>query len=188
MVKSVRVTDEVHTKLLSIMEAYSIKTLGGAVNYAVNQLFLSEDEKGRDDSGEVSVLKNELKVYKDLVDFYKKLELERATHPSTIINNYGHQGNVPTPSTNTLKAPPKPPRKHINYKPPNTANIRKDYQTEIKQVFNGDTIKPSEIIGITKPKHKDSDIRQLKEDEEPPPVNWLGEKIQEEMRELKKQM
>jgi len=180
MVKSVRVTDEVHLKLQSIMQSYSIKTLGGAINYAINQLFLTEEEKGKDDSSLINNLKKQIKVYKEMVEFYQKLELERAKHPIQIITSNSSTSNTPIPSTPKLKVPPRPP---IKYK--NTGNIKKDYQTEIKKVFSGDTLKPSDILNITQPKHKNSDIKQLDEDAEIPEPNWLGEKIQKEMENLR---
>ena len=61
-------------------------------------------------------------------------------------------------------APPHAPPKKINYKPPNTGNLMKDYVKEIRQLFKGDILRPSDVVGITKVKHRDTQIKQLQED------------------------
>ena len=186
MVKSVRISDEVHAKLQNIMQCYSITSYGGAVNYAVNQLFLEEGESTVSKPDVDSVLKAELKIYKEQVDHYRLLELERAKHPQPIAGGVALQPSsvsAPPPPPSLNRPPKRPPS---NYKAPNTGNLKKDYIKEIGTVFNGEPMSPSEVIAITKPKHAKTEVTQLNDNFEPKEPNWIGEQINKQMKSLVK--
>ncbi len=82
-----------------------------------------------------------------------------------------------------LPSIPKPPSLPY-HPPPNTADVKKDYQNEIKQVFNGtDIISPSQVMSLTQPKHKDALIKEIDEEK---PLNSFVEKNIEHFKEEKK--
>jgi len=92
--------------------------------------------------------------------------------PYPNISPYPNSGSLmpgsPYPGS-VLNPPPgssiPPPRKKIsNYAPPNTKNLRSDYQKEIHQIFTGELLKPSEIVQTTQPVHVDSGIQEIAED------------------------
>ncbi|MHA1675030.1 MAG: hypothetical protein ACTSYI_15545 [Promethearchaeota archaeon] len=88
--------------------------------------------------------------------------------PAYLTQNAGNLGKPPT-------APPSPPRKKIsNYSPPNTENLRQDYQNEIHQIFNGELLKPSEIVQTTQPEHVDSGIQEIAEDFSVPRIDSIS--------------
>jgi len=60
----------------------------------------------------------------------------------------------------SLSPPPPPPlRKH--YRAPNTKNLRKDYGTEVKSIFNGVPRLPTDIIQQTKPKFAETELIEI---------------------------
>ena len=59
--------------------------------------------------------------------------------------------------------PPSPPMPRLQYKPKDTGDVRQDYVNEVKMVFNGQVQKPSEILQLTQPKHKDAEVIEITE-------------------------
>ena len=59
--------------------------------------------------------------------------------------------------------PPSPPLLRLQYKPKDTGDVRQDYVNEVKQVFTGEVRKPSEILQLTQPKHKDAEVIEITE-------------------------
>jgi len=59
--------------------------------------------------------------------------------------------------------PPTPPQLRLQYKPKDTGDVRQDYVNEVKQVFTGEVRKPSEILQLTQPKHKDAEVVEITE-------------------------
>lgn len=75
--------------------------------------------------------------------------------------------------------PPPPPRiPHRKfpkkYIPMNTGNLKKDYVNEIKQIFTGDILKPSEVIETTQPKHQNTEISHFTEEFDIPPIESIS--------------
>lgn len=68
---------------------------------------------------------------------------------------------VPPPAPPSL--PPGPPQPRLQYKPKDTGNLKQDYVNEVKMVFTGQIQKPSEILQLTQPKHKDSEVIEITE-------------------------
>jgi hypothetical protein len=92
-------------------------------------------------------------------------------HPAGMPGMYppmmpGYPGSMPVPPSPPPSGPPKapPPRKEY-MPPPNTANIKSDYQKEINAVLSGEIMKPSDILKITKPKHAEVEVKALSDDE-----------------------
>jgi len=66
-------------------------------------------------------------------------------------------------TVNQLAPPPSPPLLRLQYKPKDTGDVRQDYVNEVKQVFTGEVRKPSEILQLTQPKHKDAEVVEITE-------------------------
>lgn len=79
------------------------------------------------------------------------------------------------PPSGPPKAPPAPRKEYVP--PPNTANIKSDYQKEINAVLSGDIVKPSDVLKLTKPKHAEVDVKALSDDEivARQPTNFFAE-------------
>ncbi len=89
---------------------------------------------------------------------------------STFAQNNQQPGFSPPP-------PPPPKKKAVmppNYKPPNTGNIKKDYVNEIKQIFSGEILKPSQVLQTTKPKHIEQEIEEFNEAFDIPSIELIS--------------
>ncbi len=159
----IAITGEILTQLLHIRIAVE-KELGGQAtwNQVMSYLMrcyienksLSSKLKSRESTiGEMkdAQIKN--------TDEYLRLVLVRPTMPFMAMQ----QNNMLNPP------PPVPPKQILPLNITVSEDVRKDYQKEIKQVFNntGETdIKPSDVIKVCNPKHETTII---KETDEPPP-------------------
>lgn len=117
--------------------------------------------------------------YKNQLERIDELEQQvedlggKVDHKTEIIEqsllNFSQRGGTPVmvQSNQLMNAPPpiptRPPQSRLQYSAPNTANLKSDYSNEIKTVFNGECIKPSEVLEITMPKHKSAIIEDNRE-------------------------
>lgn len=69
--------------------------------------------------------------------------------------------NVMLNPPGTLPPPPPKPKQLTSYKAPNTGDLKKDYQKEVKTIFTGEILKPSEIIETTQPKFKETPVEYI---------------------------
>lgn len=114
--------------------------------------------------------------------FLREVVLHSVQTPKTLSNQdlqYPSPNQQPRSLTppHPPGAPPircSPPKPIHNYSPPNTGNIKKDYQKEIAQVFTGNILKPSDIIQTTKPKHINTNIHEIEEDFCVPPIDVIS--------------
>lgn len=88
--------------------------------------------------------------------------------------NSNQLNSIPQPNL----APPPPPKRKIkpplNYKPPNTGNLKNDYVREIQQIFSGDILKPSQVVQTTKPKHLEHEVEEINENFEIPSIDLIS--------------
>jgi hypothetical protein len=89
-----------------------------------------------------------------------------------VLLNLSRQAAAPVmmqanPIMTQLSSPPPPPLTPPKAKPRlvyNTSgNLKKDYVQEIKQVFTGEVLKPSAVLQLTEPQHKDTPIVEITE-------------------------
>lgn len=175
-------------------------TLGGRATYSIVIRSLLNDHIDLENiRQEMEQIKEEAETTQEFIKEVLKLAVTSPASPAAIISPVFPQNtgfiNPPPPSPPSLSPPPpptpqSPPKNNpngsnpqhsqtittikTNYKPPNTANLRSDYQKEIKQVFNGEILKPSEVLNLTQPKHKNAEIKELKEDAPIPEVENIS--------------
>jgi len=104
---------------------------------------------------EIGRLKSKVKGEQD---FLKQAHLAAVSRPISIGQSQAQfiptQNNFAPPPPPPPQIPPSKPRKRIDYKI--SGNVKKDYVREIKDVFNGDILKPSQVMEMTALKYKDA--------------------------------
>ena len=173
--KSISIDLDAYETLKKIKNEITNK-LGGRITFnMVVQSLINDHNDLINIKSEIVEIRNEANKTNEYIKDMLKLAL--STSVATTNNNSGFiQSNNNTPM---LKAPPTAPPvvspptkapKKITYRSPNSGNLKKDYINEIKQVFNGSFVKPSDILKITKPKHLDSVIKEIDENTEVPDI------------------
>ncbi|MHA1819130.1 MAG: hypothetical protein ACTSU2_16400 [Promethearchaeota archaeon] len=172
--KKITIDGNVYKTLSKIRNDMS-KKLGGRITFNMVIQTLIHD---RIDLENMKKEFEQLKQEMDETQEYIKNMLELALQtPKTLPSVIAATGYIPTAnlSGNTQippspPSPPKPPKaaipKKLNYVPPKTGDLKRDYVVEIKQLFTGTILKPSEILKITKPKHMNSKINFIEPDKD----------------------
>lgn len=147
--------------------------LGGTISFnMVVQSLLADTVKLDLANVKIDKIEEEMVKLRDETYIYMQKILELSLENSqTVVATAMPQQTIPIPSSPPppFKGPPKRMKKST-YKPKMTGNTKKDFVNEMKQVFNGEYIKPSELLKITKPKHKDVEVKVLDEDFEEPDI------------------
>lgn len=86
--KNVRVTEETHMKLTSIMETYGYKTFGDAITFCVNEFFLKDEQK---DQGSANIQRDERDI--DEINFLRELAITQAKSQNTVNVNVAGGGS-----------------------------------------------------------------------------------------------
>lgn len=155
-------------EVLSKMKDNLSRQIGDKATYKlVIQVLLKEHYSIPHLKKEIEDLKKDLKVNKETqADFMKELLLQKSKQQYAPAPPNGYAQPQPPPPP--LKIPKDPPRRiqSIDLSKIKTPNdIKKALLSESKQVFTGKVLKPSQIIAITKPKHFDTEIILLEDEE-----------------------
>ncbi|MBD3350711.1 MAG: hypothetical protein GF364_04405 [Candidatus Lokiarchaeota archaeon] len=165
--KSIAVDGNVHKILKNLKNELSAE-LGGRITFNMVIKSLIQD------SNDLQNVKSELKRLQQETmqtqDYIKEmLKLALSSQGSTQI--------VAVPANGSSMLPPAPPKRlappkkrRTDYKPPNSGHLKKDFVNEINQLFVGESLKPSDILKITKPKHKDAEIKNIEENQQIPDI------------------
>lgn len=168
---SISIERGIYETLKKIRNEMSFK-LGGRVTFnMVLQSLLNDHLDLMNTSSELKNIQNETEKMQNYLKSVLKLALINTNQQPQYIPISGIQ----LYQNNTTPPPPSPyPIKNQNdislkynilskYNPPNTGDLKKDYVNEIKQIFNGVILKPSEVVKLTKPKHLDAKIEEIDE-------------------------
>ncbi|MCP4760320.1 MAG: hypothetical protein GY870_00975 [archaeon] len=162
--KSISVDTILYNTLRNMRDEMSQK-LGGKVTFnMVVQSLLYDHCDLKNVKGELAEIKCEMDETQNYLKDMLKLALINSKQQTQFIPIQNSVGvfNPPSPPSPPLSLPNRSKiRPPTNFKPINSGDLKKDYIYEIKQIFNGSFLKPSEVINITQPKHKDSDIEEL---------------------------
>ncbi len=158
--KSVSVDGQVYNAIKHMKETMSQKSHGRFTFNMVIQSLLHDHVDLQNLKSELNLIKKEMEDTQTYLKDMLKLALTNSKPQVQYIPISGQSFPTPSPPP----APPRGPPKKINYKPPNTGNLMKDYVKEIKQLFKGDILRPSDVAGITKVKHINSKVKELQED------------------------
>lgn len=162
--RSITVDSEIYLALKKMKDSMSDKLAGKtSFNMVIQALFQDHDDL-INVRKELEDLKKETEETQNYIRDMLKLALSAKNQAQIIASPQFLPSNFPIESLNP--PPPKtlsPPKKPSNYIPPDTGNLKKDYVAEITQLFTGEIIKPSDLIKITQPKHKDAEIKEIDE-------------------------
>ncbi|RLI63192.1 MAG: hypothetical protein DRO88_10540 [Promethearchaeia archaeon] len=176
---SIRVSHSVYKKLRAMRKSLLLSANSPiSFNYTINFLLLTQ-EKYDQLKQKYDQLKQKLDTMVEAENQYLKSLLKQSLQKPQI---YGMVpsgtptvGLTPPPSSSTPRqGPPRSPLKILNYKAPDTGNLKNDYQKEIKQIFCGSVLKPSEIVQTTKPAHLSSSIKEIDETFYVPPIDAIS--------------
>ncbi len=157
--KSVSIDGQVYKTIKHMKDTMSHKSHGRFTFNMVIQSLLQDHVDLQNLRSELTLIKKEMEDTQNYLKEMLKLALTNSKPQVQYIPVTGQTLAAPSPP-----APPRSPPKKINYKPPNTGNLMKDYVKEIKQLFRGEILLPSVVVDITKVKHKDSKVKELEED------------------------
>jgi hypothetical protein len=158
--KSITVDSDMYLALKKLKDSMS-DLLGGKTtfNMVIQSLFHDHDDL-INVKQELEYIKKETEETQNYIRDMLKLALSAKSQAQIIMpSNLQVDSLVPPPPKVNV-----PPKKPSNYVAQDTGNMKKDYINEITQLFTGEVIKPSDLIKITKPKHINSDIKQITEE------------------------
>jgi hypothetical protein len=159
--KSISIDGQVYNTIKKMKSTMSEKSHGRFTFNMVIQCLLQDHVDLQNLRSELELIKKEMEDTQEYLKEMLKLALTNSKPQVQYIP-------ISSPPLSTPPSVPPPttlaPPKKINYKPPDTGNLMQDYVKEIKQLFKGDILRPSDVVGITKVKHKDSKIKELEED------------------------
>ncbi|MHA1111613.1 MAG: hypothetical protein ACTSRE_10960 [Promethearchaeota archaeon] len=167
--KSVSIDGQVYKTIKHMKDTMSQLSHGRFTFNMVIQSLLQDHMDLQNLRSELTLIKGEMEDTQSYLKEMLKLALTNSKPQVQYIPVTGQPLAAPPPP-----APPRGPPKKINYKSPNTGNLMKDYVKEIKQLFKGDILRPSDVAGITKVKHKDSKIKELEEDSLIPDIELVS--------------
>ncbi|TFG19584.1 MAG: hypothetical protein EU530_05820 [Promethearchaeota archaeon] len=157
--KSISIDGQVYKSIKHMKDTMSQKSHGRFTFNMVIQSLLQDHVDLQNLRSELTLIKKEMEDTQNYLKEMLKLALTNSKPQVQYIPVTGQALVAPPPP-----APPRNPLKKINYTPPNTGNLMKDYVKEIKQLFRGEILLPSAVVDITKVKHKDSIVKELEED------------------------
>lgn len=100
-------------------------------------------------------------------------------------NSYIQQPTLNSNSISPSSLPSSPTQPIKPYKPPKaTKNVRNDLLTEVKTVFTGEILKPSDVLKLAQPTHAKSEIKNLSDDEieKREPLHFHAEENQDKFK------
>ena len=109
----------------------------------------------------------------DEKDFLRQVILNKNQQHIPVMMGAMANFNVNSPQFTPPPPPPAPqlkPKFRIPYIPRDTGDLKKDYVHEIKHIFTGEVLKPSEIMETTKPKHSQSEVVEFTDNFEIPAI------------------
>lgn len=144
--------------------------ISASMNYVSSKLIAAYDEN-LDLKKEIAELKKEiLHKEKENQEFFKQLLILQASRQTTSSSRMMPPPPTPQRLTIPVNSTPKPLRTPINI--PNTGDIKKDYVKEIKTLFKGDIIRPSDVTKLTG--FESNEIHDLPEDFEIPSIDSIS--------------
>ena len=176
--KTISVSNNTYRKLLEFKEGLSGQ-LGDYVSFnrAIHHLLrLSNQLKEITAQLKFSEEKNAEMIGDEKI-FLRQVILCKNQQPIPVMMGTMANFNVNSPQFTPPPAPPIPqlkPKFRTPYIPLDTGDLKKDYVHEIKQIFTGEMLKPSEIIETTKPKHSQSKVVEFTETFEIPSINSIS--------------
>lgn len=156
--KSISLDGQVYNTIKHMKDTMS-KTSHGRITFnMVIQSLLQDHMDLQNLRSELALIKKEMEDTQSYLKEMLKLALMNSKQQVQYVQMTGQALSTPPPP-----APTRGPPKKLTYKAPNTGNLMRDYVKEIKQLFKGDILRPSDVVGITKVKHRESEVKELEE-------------------------
>jgi hypothetical protein len=157
--KSISIDGQVYNTIKHMKDTMSQKSHGRYTFNMIIQSLLQDHVDLQNLRSELTLIKKEMEDTQTYLKDMLKLALTNSKPQVQYIPLSGQSLATPSPPPVSSCVPPK----KINYNAPNTGNLMRDYIKEIKQLFTGKILKPSDVVGITNVKHKDSKVKELEE-------------------------
>lgn len=168
--KSISVESHLYA-LLKQWKTEMKQKLGGNITFSmVVQSLVNDRTDLQNTKTELVAIQKEAEETQTFIKQILLKSVERSTAPTqtiTYVPSIAPNLPPPPPSPQQIlpNTPPKPQEKKSYQPPKETANLKKDYHDEVKAVFTGEILKPSEILQLTQPKHKNATDGALSEEE-----------------------
>ena len=158
--KTVRISEETHAKIQSVMSSYGQRTLGEAINYCVNQLFL-EDEVVEEPQQPITERDD-----RDIeeIGFLRELALAQANSRKEIIVNVSSiGGGMPLPLDSTPILLLDDGKKGLSEEEikdlqDSIAGEIDSAVQELDAIYTTGNSNPSNVLSISAPTHKDATV------------------------------
>ena len=157
--KSITIDGQVYETIKHIKHTMSKHSHGRFSFNMVIQSLLQDHVDLQNLRSEIELIKKEMEGTQTYLKEMLKLALVNSKSQVQYIPISGQSPPSPPPTS-----PPRSSQKKINYTPPNTGNLMRDYVKEIKLLFTGEILRPSDVVNITKPTHGNVPVNNLKED------------------------
>lgn len=156
-------------KVLTKMRNNLTKQIGDKATYnLVLKVLLKEHYSLPGLKQEITKKEEELHKLKEKHSmFMEKLLLDKSKQPVVVNGNISSNSSLtPPPPPPSSKKKPLKKIKQIDLSKLKTPNeVKQALQDESKQVFDGVMRKPSEILAMTSPKHKDATIKEIEKEQ-----------------------
>ncbi|MBN2156640.1 MAG: hypothetical protein JW776_11420 [Candidatus Lokiarchaeota archaeon] len=165
--KSVSIDGQVYKTIKRMKSTMSQKSHGRFTFNMVIQSLLQDHVDLQNLRSELLVIKKEMEETQNYLKEMLKLALINSKPQVQYIPISGQPLTTPPPLS-----PSRNPPKKIEYIPPNTGNLMRDYVKEIKQLFKGEILRPSDVAEITK--IKTNPVKELAEDRIIPDIELIS--------------